>query len=190
MVHRLIGPDERTTVVSAHSLGARCGGIVTALALGPVAERAGVAWAMLVPAGLLASAAPLYRIAGRHAGPVASADIGFLPLASSDMATEVRDVPARTRYEITLDGELAGFAEYREVDGARVFTHTEVFDAFEGRGVGSALARGALDQVRAGIGRAVALCPFIAGFVEQHDEYADLLDPALDRRLRDEAGRK
>jgi hypothetical protein len=40
------------------------------------------------------------------------------------------------------------------------------------------------------VGRAVALCPFIAGFVERHDEYADLLDPALDRRLRGEAGRK
>jgi hypothetical protein len=106
------------------------------------------------------------------------------------MATEVHDAPERTRYEVTLDGELAGYAEYRDIDGARVFTHTEVLDAFEGRGVGSALARGALDHVRAGVGRAVALCPFIAGFVERHDEYADLLDPALDRRLRGEAGRK
>ena len=78
------------------------------------------------------------------------------------MTTEVLDVPARSRYEVTVDGELAGFAEYRPVDGARVFTHTEVFDAYEGKGVGSALARGALDDVRARGRRLVALCPFIA----------------------------
>ena len=53
------------------------------------------------------------------------------------MTIEVLDVPSRSRYEVTLDGELAGFSEYRQVEGARVFTHTEVFDAYEGKGVGS-----------------------------------------------------
>ncbi len=68
MVHRLVGPDERTTVVSAHSLAARAGGIVAALALGPVADHAGITWAMLAAAVTLAAAAPLYLIAGRDAG--------------------------------------------------------------------------------------------------------------------------
>jgi hypothetical protein len=103
------------------------------------------------------------------------------------MATHVRDVPERTRYEVTSDGELAGFAEYRDMDGARVFIHTEVFDAFEGKGIGTALARGALDDVRWSGRRLVALCPFIAAYIERHDEYADLVDPELDSRLR--AGR-
>ena len=62
------------------------------------------------------------------------------------MATDVADAPTRSRYEVTVDGELAGFAQYRDVEGRRVFTHTEVFDAFEGKGVGSALAAGALDH--------------------------------------------
>jgi uncharacterized protein len=100
------------------------------------------------------------------------------------MATDVRDVPERDRYEVTVDGELAGFAQYREVDGARVFTHTEVFDAYEGQGVGSALAQGALDDVRASGRRVVALCPFIAEYIRRHDDYADLVDPALDARMR------
>jgi hypothetical protein len=100
------------------------------------------------------------------------------------MAPEVRDAPDRTRYEVTLDGQLAGFAEYRDVDGARVFTHTEIFDAFEGKGVGSALAQGALEAVRAGGGRLVALCPFVAAHIERHPEYADLVDADLDTRLR------
>jgi uncharacterized protein len=58
---------------------------------------------------------------------------------------EVHDVPEHTRYEVTVDGRLAGFAAYRETLGVRVFTHTEVDDDYEGRGVGSALARAALD---------------------------------------------
>jgi uncharacterized protein len=100
------------------------------------------------------------------------------------MATDVLDVPARSRYEVTVDGELAGFTEYREVEGVRVFTHTEVFDDFEGKGVGGALARGALDDVRAGGRRLVALCPFIAAYLERHPEYADLVDAELTSRLR------
>ena len=106
------------------------------------------------------------------------------PVASLVMATEVLDVPARSRYEITVDGELAGFSEYRPIEGARVFTHTEVFDAYEGKGVGSALARGALDDVRARGHRLVALCPFVAAFLERHPEYADLVDTELTTRLR------
>jgi predicted GNAT family acetyltransferase len=100
------------------------------------------------------------------------------------MAAEVHDAPDRTRYEVTLDGELAGFAAYRDVDGARVFTHTEVFDAFEGKGVGSALVRGALEAVRDAGGRLVALCPFVSSYMERHPEYADLVDADLDTRLR------
>lgn len=102
------------------------------------------------------------------------------------MATDVTDAPARRRYEVTVDGELAGFAEYRDLDGARVFTHTEVFDRFEGQGVGSALAAGALDDVRRSGRRLVALCPFVAAYIRRHGEYADLVDRALGARLRED----
>jgi len=100
------------------------------------------------------------------------------------MATDVRDVPERSRYEVTVDGAPAGFAQYREVGGVRVFTHTEVSDAYEGQGVGSTLARAALDDVRATGGRLVALCPFIARHIERHPDDADLIDRELDARLR------
>jgi MFS family permease len=69
LVHRLVGPEERTTVLSAHSLAARAGGIAAALGLGPVAEGAGIGWAMLAGAAVLAAAAPLYLAAGRAAAP-------------------------------------------------------------------------------------------------------------------------
>lgn len=103
---------------------------------------------------------------------------------SSETEVEVTDVEASQRYEARLDGELAGFAEYRRRDGRTVFTHTEVDDRFEGRGVGSALAAGALDDVRARGERAVPICPFIASFIERHDDYADLVDHELFDKLR------
>lgn len=83
---------------------------------------------------------------------------------------------AEHRYEARLDGELAGFAEYQLTDELVVLTHTEVDPRFEGKGVGSALARFALDDVRAGGARKVLpLCPFIKGWIGKHPDYADLV---------------
>jgi predicted GNAT family acetyltransferase len=87
----------------------------------------------------------------------------------------VQDNPASNRYEAsTQAGDVAGFAEYRDIDGVRVFTHTEVGDGYEGQGIGSTLARGALDDVRSrGLSIRVK-CPFVKKFVESHEEYAEL----------------
>ena len=89
---------------------------------------------------------------------------------------DVTDAPERRRYEARIDGELAGIAEYRASDRVVTFVHTEVMSAFEGKGVGSALVRAALDDVRAHGRKVRAVCPFVKGYVEKHsDEYADLL---------------
>jgi len=82
------------------------------------------------------------------------------------------------RYEARIGDEAAGFAEYALAQGLITFTHTEVQDAFEGQGVGSALARSALDEVRAAGDRKVRpLCPFIRSWIERHPAYQDLVDP-------------
>ena len=94
--------------------------------------------------------------------------------------------PSAHRYEAHLDGELAGFAEYQLTDTLVVFTHTEVDDRFEGRGVGSALARFALDDVRArGERQVLPLCPFIKGWIGKHPDYADLVYGAPETTARD-----
>ena len=94
--------------------------------------------------------------------------------------------PAKSRYEAWIDGELAGFAEYQLASSIIVFTHTEVPDRFEGRGVGSAIARYALDDVRAdGSRRVLAICPFIGGWIARHRDYADLLYGAPVSTARD-----
>ncbi|GAA0278831.1 GNAT family N-acetyltransferase [Actinomadura nitritigenes] len=91
------------------------------------------------------------------------------------MSTEISDNAGEGRYEIRVDGGLAGFAEYERRGGAVVFTHTEVDPAFEGKGIGSALARGALDDVRAKGDPVVPLCPFIKKWIEKHPDYQDLV---------------
>lgn len=89
---------------------------------------------------------------------------------------EVRNHPAENRYEAWVDGSLAGIAVYEPRQDAVVFTHTEVDDRFEGHGVGSALARGALDDVRRdGERRIVPLCPFIKAWIDKHPDYQNLL---------------
>jgi len=88
----------------------------------------------------------------------------------------VSDNPEEQRYEARLDGELAGFSQYHLTRSAIVFTHTEVDPAYKGRGVASAIARFALDDVRAkGERDVVPVCPFIHGFIDDHPEYADLV---------------
>jgi predicted GNAT family acetyltransferase len=86
--------------------------------------------------------------------------------------------PEESRYEAFLDGELAGIAVYvLQGDDAIMFTHTEVDDRFEGKGVGSALARFALDDVRGdGTRRVVPRCAFIKGWIDKHPDYADLVE--------------
>ena len=83
--------------------------------------------------------------------------------------------PEGSRYEARVAGEVAGFAEYLLAKDLVVFTHTEVDPRFEGQGVGSAIARFALDDVRAdGSRRVLALCPFIKGWIERHPDYQPL----------------
>jgi MFS family permease len=66
MLHRaVLGPSIRATVVSANSLTAQTGGALGGIALGALADAAGLATATLVGAGVLAIAAPLYLLAGR-----------------------------------------------------------------------------------------------------------------------------
>lgn len=92
---------------------------------------------------------------------------------------QVTHAPDEHRYEVHVDGELAGFAEYVAKGGRLLFVHTEIADAYAGQSLGSALAKGALDDVRAQGVDIVPLCPFIAGWIERHPEYADLVDEEL-----------
>lgn len=90
----------------------------------------------------------------------------------AEPAIEIRDNPAEERYDLLVDGELAGMAEYRDREGRRIFFHTEVDDAYAGRGLGNRLARGVLDDALARGLRVVPRCPFIRAWLERHPDYA------------------
>ncbi|NUU23618.1 MAG: N-acetyltransferase [Streptomycetaceae bacterium] len=94
------------------------------------------------------------------------------------MGTKVVDNPEKSRFEVfTGPGgdELAGFAEYFLHGDEIAFIHTEVDPAFEGQGLGSQLARGALDAARErGLG-VLPYCPFIRAWIRKHPEYTDLV---------------
>ena len=88
---------------------------------------------------------------------------------------QVTDNEAEKRFEARVDGELAGSAYYDTADDLIVFTHTEVDDAFEGHGVGSALARArSTPSARTDAARWSPRCPFIKGWIDRHPDYQDL----------------
>ncbi|WP_336028485.1 GNAT family N-acetyltransferase [Geodermatophilus sp. FMUSA9-8] len=96
----------------------------------------------------------------------------------SDATPQVVDVPEAGRFEVRVDGAAAGFAEYRRTASSLAFTHTVVDPAFEGRGLGSVLARGALDAARAEGVPVLPFCPFIRSWIERHPDYVALVPAA------------
>jgi predicted GNAT family acetyltransferase len=89
---------------------------------------------------------------------------------------EIKNNADQNRYEAWLDDELAGFAEYELRGESIAFVHTVVEDKYEGEGVGSTLARGALDDVRRdGELEVIVECPFIKEWISRHSDYEHLL---------------
>src|SRR4029077_15327791 len=96
-----------------------------------------------------------------------------------DPITVVTPRPDRLRYEITVDGELAGFTRYHDHRGVRTFVHTEIEERFEGMGLASRLIAGALADVRAHGMTIVPQCPFVNAYLHRHPEETDLLAPGV-----------
>jgi uncharacterized protein len=91
------------------------------------------------------------------------------------MELTVTDNPARSRFEIYADGELAGFAVY-QLDGKQIaLIHTETDDQFRGHGVASQLIRSTLDAARERHLAVLPYCPFANEWISEHREYVDLV---------------
>ena len=82
--------------------------------------------------------------------------------------------PNLGRYELAVEGHIAA-AYYHRSNGVVTFDHTEVPPELGGKGIGSKLVKGALDQVRADGLKVVAECPFVKGWIQKHPDYRDLL---------------
>ena len=91
------------------------------------------------------------------------------------MDTGVVDRPEKSRFELPVGNDVA--VAYYSVDRDRMtLTHTEVPQHLSGQGIGSRLAKGVFEAIRARGQKAVAKCPFMASYASRHREYAGLLD--------------
>ena len=98
------------------------------------------------------------------------------------MATDKTGAPTTVtqesdRFSIEVDAKKAGFTEYADRDGRRIFPHTEVSDEFGGRGLATILVNHALQETRDAGLRIVAVCPMVVGFLRKHPEFDDDVDP-------------
>lgn len=84
---------------------------------------------------------------------------------------------AEGRYEITVDGALAGFTLFLDRGEQRIFPHTELDERFSGRGLSGVLIREALADTRAAGRRVVPVCPLVKRYIIKHPEVQDLADP-------------
>ena len=94
----------------------------------------------------------------------------------------VTDNADKQQYELSVDGRLA-ISQYRRRGDEITFLHTEVPQALEGKGVGSALVRSELDDARAKGLTVVPLCPFVRAFIGRHPEYLDIVEAGHRRAI-------
>lgn len=88
----------------------------------------------------------------------------------------VEDNSSEHRFELSIEGSHEVAAAYYRLDGDRiVLTHTIVPERFAGQGLGSKLAYGAFETIRASGRKAVLRCPFMAAYYARHPEYADIV---------------
>jgi predicted GNAT family acetyltransferase len=95
--------------------------------------------------------------------------------------TVVSENSARHRFEIEVDGSLAGFTVYRvESDKLYTFVHTEVGDAYTGQGLAGILVEATLRTMRRRGIEVRPQCPYVRAYIAKHPEFLDLV-PAAER---------
>ncbi|CAN5789863.1 GNAT family N-acetyltransferase [soil metagenome] len=80
------------------------------------------------------------------------------------------------KFTVAVEGKPVGLAAFGDRDSQRVFYHTEVDDAFGGRGLATILVAEALAATRTEGLRIVAVCPMVAAYVKKHHEFDDIVD--------------
>lgn len=95
----------------------------------------------------------------------------------SESAVTVTREEAPDRFEIRVDGAVAGFTQFLEVESQRIFFHTEIGEEFGGQGLAGKLVKQALEQTRADGKRIVPVCPYVKGYLQKNSGSEDITDP-------------
>jgi predicted GNAT family acetyltransferase len=96
----------------------------------------------------------------------------------------VTDNPIARRFELRAGDEVVGWVDYLPAGASLIFAHTEIAPGHEQQGLGSVLVRQALDELRDRGTTVIPTCPFTAGFIRRHPDYADVVDPSLRAQFR------
>ena len=96
--------------------------------------------------------------------------------------TSVTDNEQRSRFELRVDEELAGWLDYRPAGDSIILAHTEVLKEHEGTGLGGVLVRSARDGARDKGQTVIATCPFAASYIDKHPELDEYLAPYARRK--------
>ncbi len=85
---------------------------------------------------------------------------------------------AASRFEIEQNGEVVGHLDYRTQGNTVDLTHAETDTSVRGQGLGGVLVQGALDRIKIDKMTVIATCPFVATWIERHEDYHSLLAPS------------
>ena len=99
---------------------------------------------------------------------------------------EVVHNPEKKRFEVELDGQIA-VMDYIMAGSSSVFSHTEVPEAFEGKGIASKMARTALAYAKEEGKKVLPVCPYVAAFIGRHPEYRSQVF-GVEKHIDDSAG--
>ena len=93
------------------------------------------------------------------------------------VAEELIDNSDRGRFELRRDGEIVGWLHYTHLKPNRyALQHTEVESGHQHQGVGGAMVRRVLDEIRSRKGTITAICPFVVDYLSRTPTHADLID--------------
>lgn len=91
------------------------------------------------------------------------------------MRATVRNSEDRSRYELVMGDDIVAFADYRDHGDVVVIPHTRVTPHLRGQGLGAKLVQGALDDLRTQGKQVVPACWYVREFIDDNEEYADLV---------------
>ncbi|WP_084038026.1 GNAT family N-acetyltransferase [Demequina sp. NBRC 110053] len=73
------------------------------------------------------------------------------------------------RYELRVDGDLAGFIETERDGDVLALTHTELLESYQGKGLSKPLISAALEDAIEKNLTVAPICGAVAAYVERHD---------------------
>jgi predicted GNAT family acetyltransferase len=79
----------------------------------------------------------------------------------------------KKRFEIQIGDQIA-MVKYVMGSKEIIFTHTEVPEAFEGRGIAGKIAKAAIEYAKDQGMRIRPMCPYIAEYIKRHPEYQSI----------------